>query len=120
MNEGFRRLRLVRFAAMAVSLGLAAMAAAYGQDAGRLPPASPEASVDQPPPAPQAPGNRFHPIQNGHRVQPSQGDLAKPDVSQHDAEIVDRLYRELMQEEHQRYPNLPPATAPSRGASPRP
>jgi hypothetical protein len=46
------------------------------------------------------------PIVNGHELQPSQSELAKPDVSDSDAKTVDDLYQKLMKEEAARYPTL--------------
>ena len=35
-------------------------------------------------------------IVNGHRIQPTPGDLARPDISERSARVVDELYRQLM------------------------
>jgi len=56
-------------------------------------------------PAPQV-TRQHQPIWNGHNLQPTQRELAKPDVSDTDGKVVDRLYRELIQQERARYPDL--------------
>jgi hypothetical protein len=35
-------------------------------------------------------------IVNGHRIQPTPADLARPDISERSARVVDELYRQLM------------------------
>jgi hypothetical protein len=56
-------------------------------------------------PSPQV-TRQHQPIWNGHNLQPTQHELAKPDVSDTDGKVVDRLYRELIQEERGTYPDL--------------
>ena len=41
-------------------------------------------------------GRHMAPIVRGHRIQPTQADLARPDVSERSARVVDELYRQLM------------------------
>ena len=36
------------------------------------------------------------PIVSGHRIQPAPADLARPDISERSARVVDELYRQLM------------------------
>jgi hypothetical protein len=36
------------------------------------------------------------PIVSGHRIQPTPADLARPDISERSARVVDELYRQLM------------------------
>ncbi len=69
-------------------------------------------------PAPEVP-RRYQPITHGFDLQPTESELAEPDVSAADAKVVDELYRELMQEERARYPDLfrRPASQPA-AASP--
>jgi hypothetical protein len=64
--------------------------------------------------APQVP-RRYQPIRNSHNLQPTRNKLGKPDVSAADGKVVDNLYRELMQEEMARYPDLfrHPTTKPA-------
>ena len=50
--------------------------------------------------------SQYHPIENGFDLQPSEGELARPDVSDQDGKTVDELYRKLMQEERARYPEI--------------
>jgi len=64
---------------------------------------SPPPPVDAPDAAPPSPA-----IVGGHHIQPHGGSSGS-DVPKSDAEEVDRLYQELMQE-----------TAPDAGASPKP
>jgi len=41
-------------------------------------------------------GRHMAPIVGGHRIQPTPADLARPDVSERSARVVDELYRKLM------------------------
>lgn len=65
-------------------------------------------------PAPQV-TRQHQPIWSGHNLQPTEGELAKPDVPDADGKVVDRLYRELIQEERATYPDLfrDPTSKPS-------
>lgn len=70
--------------------------------------------------APEAP-REYHPIEHGFDLQPSESELARPDVSDQDGKVVDELYRKLMQEERARYPEIfrDPSSGP-RAAAPTP
>ena len=41
-------------------------------------------------------GRHMAPIVGGHRIQPTPADLARPDVSERSARVVDELYRQLV------------------------
>ena len=76
-------------------------------------------------PAPQV-ARRYQPIRNGYNLQPTQSEIAKPDISAEDGKVVDELYRKLMQEERARYPDLfrspksePAAEPPTSSKDPR-
>jgi hypothetical protein len=59
------------------------------------PPAAAHGAADRDAPSPYL-ERHTAPIVSGHRIQPTLADLARPDISERSAKIVDELYRQLM------------------------
>jgi hypothetical protein len=58
-------------------------------------PAAAHSAADRDAPSPYI-ERHTAPIVSGHRLQPTPADLARPDISERSAKIVDELYRQLM------------------------
>jgi hypothetical protein len=72
---------------MGIALATAHRAAAH--------PAAAQGAADRDAASPYV-GRHTAPIVSGHRIQPTPADLARPDMSERSARIVDELYRQLM------------------------
>jgi len=58
-------------------------------------PAAADGAAGRDAPSPYV-GRHMAPIVRGHRIQPTQADLARPEISERSARVVDELYRQLM------------------------
>jgi hypothetical protein len=58
-------------------------------------PAAAHSAADRDAPSPYT-ERHTTPIVSGHRIQPTPADLARPDISERSARVVDELYRQLM------------------------
>jgi hypothetical protein len=58
-------------------------------------PAAAHGAADRDAPSPYV-ERHTAPIVSGHRIQPTPADLARPDISERSARVVDELYRQLM------------------------